>query len=147
MDRKEALNRALQEIEDCFSPENREMSGKAFAFYRSVKMLTERFDRFTPRLDIVQSDVASSIVEYNRISNGLATGSLSAGHQRAYEGVKKTYSNAFNMIASSTFIELRDYAGVEQTRATHVASRILTAHLRDPSLLPKRRQRSLFVRL
>jgi hypothetical protein len=86
-----------------------------------------------------------ALKEDYRIAGALNGGALSYGHTLAYKGANQQYSNAFNKLAHATCVELRDYDGSEQQKAVNYVAHALTAHLRDPSLLPKRRQKSLFI--
>lgn len=143
--REQSLRQALQDIDDCFGAENKELQDSAVNFARSIEMLAKRWHKYRPQIEAVEQSLKDALEALNTVEIALQNPDISNGHKIAKEGVQKLYIQAFYKITDITYVELRDYEGQELQQALKYVAGALTAHLRDPSLLPDRSHKSIFM--
>jgi hypothetical protein len=137
-----AMDKALEAIDEYFGPKHKKQIEFASGFNRRVWMLKDRTLRYQPSIAEVRSLLAQALTQHDRLENAL-TGTLPYGKEFTYKSIMQDLTKAFNKITDITLVELRDRQGHERTQAIDYTAKALTAHLRDPSLLPKPRQKSL----
>lgn len=137
-----AMDNALKAIDEYFGPKHKKQIEFASEFNRHIWMLKERSLRYQPSITDVKSSLIEALALHDKLETALA-GNLSYGKEFTFKSIKQDLTKAFNKITDITLVELRDRQGVELTQAIEYTAKALTAHLRDPSLLPKPRQKSL----